>query len=110
MPAVTTDLAIEQGTTWTHGWSVTYNGTPIDDTWTARSQIRATAASKDLLHEFAPAVTAEGAVVLGIDPATSSAWTWRSGIYDVEVTKGDVTLRVARGRVDVSPEVTRDVV
>ena len=110
MPAVTTDITIEQGATWAHGWMVNCNGDPIDATWTARGQIRARASDTAVLHQFAADVTAlEGAVVIAVDPEESAAWDWRIGVYDVEVVNADqsLTLRVAQGRVIVSPEVTR---
>lgn len=113
MPAVTTNLtgeyAIEQGAEWAHGWAVTYNGVPLDETWTAAAQIRFKADSADPLGEFGAEVDADGNVVIGVTAAESSAWTWSKGVYDVEVTNADesVTLRVAEGRVDLSPEVTR---
>lgn len=108
MPAVKTKLTIEQGTTWSHGWAVTFNGAPIDATWTARSQVRKPITSAEVLHAFTASVTAEGAVVIAVDPDESSAWTWRDGVYDVEVESADgIVLRVASSTVKVLPEVTR---
>lgn len=109
MPAVSTALAVEQGADFSHGWSVTVNGAPIDATWTARSQIRRHSSSPEVLHEFAASVNADGSVVIAATAAESSAWTWTAGVYDVEVTKADgsLKLRVAQGHVNVSAEVTR---
>lgn len=108
MPALKSDLTIEQGTTWSHGWAVTYNGDPIDDTWDARSQIRKTIETVSTLHEFAASVNPDGSVVIAVDPDDSSDWTWRGGVYDVEVESPDgVVLRVAQGKIKVIPEVTR---
>lgn len=103
------DLHIKQGSTFSHGWLVTYNGAALDATWTARSQIRAKAESAVILHEFEVAVNPDGSVVLGVDAETSSTWAWRSAFYDLEVVNADasVTQRIAEGRVTVSPEVTR---
>lgn len=108
MPAAQTNLTIEQGADWSHGWRVTYNGQPIDDTWSARSQARR-APSSDLLHQFAATVNPDGSVILTATAAESSTWAWRWARYDVEVTNADgsVTLRVAEGSVTVSAEVTR---
>jgi hypothetical protein len=56
-----------------------------------------------------PNVSFDGAtIVLEIAHAVSSAWTWRSGRYDVELTNpsGDVD-RIAEGSITVSREVTR---
>lgn len=109
MPATTTDLLIEQGADWSHGWLVTYNGEPIDEGWTARSQVRSGRLSPEVLHEFAADVTVEGAVVLAVAASESSVWRWTRGVYDVEVVSpdGSVTLRVAQGSVAISAEVTR---
>lgn len=111
MPAVRTDLTIEQGTTWSHGWRVTYSGEPIGAAWTARSQVRRRIDDPAVLHTFAATVTAQGDVILSADAAVSTAWTWTSGVYDVEVvgpvSLGSPVLRVAQGSVTVSPEVTR---
>lgn len=109
MPAVTTHLTIEQGTDFSHGWSVKVNGALINATWTARAQIREHAAATTVLHTFAASVNSDGSVVIAVTPAQSSAWTWRSGTYDVEIVNADasLTLRVAQGSVQVSPEVTR---
>lgn len=111
MPATDTDLTIEQGADWSHGWAVRYLGQAIDETWTARSQVRATTASPDVLHEFDAQVDADGNVLLSVTAAESSAWgvdTWTLGRYDVEVESPDGFVgRVAEGYVTVSPEVTR---
>lgn len=109
MTALRSNLTIEQGTTWSHGWSVTYNGDPIDDTWTARGQIRASSRSEEVLHDFDPTVNDDGSVVVGVDADDSTAWEWFSGVYDVEVVNANesVVLRIAEGSVLVSPEVTR---
>lgn len=110
MPATKTDLVIEQGTDWAHGWRVTVNGDPIDDTWTARGQIRRWVSSPDPpLHDFAASVDDTGAVVIAVTPADSTPWTFEAGVYDVEVVNADgsITLRVAEGSITVDPEVTR---
>lgn len=101
------NLTIEQGVSWSHGWLVTVTGVPIDETWTARSQIRTKYGV--LLHEFNVNVTPEGAVVLYVSPEESSAWDWFDAFYDVEVVNSDetVTLRVAQGMVFNSKEVTK---
>lgn len=114
MPALERDLTIEQGTTWAHGFGVTVNGTPIDDTWTVQSQIRSRVDTDVVLHEWSTtignAAVVDGAVTLTLDPAESSAWAWRTGHYDIEVTSPDAhifRLRVAQGVIRVDAEVTR---
>lgn len=108
MPATKTNLTIEAGTDWSHGWAVTVNGEAIDDTWTARSQVRRSAGSATVLHEFTASVDEDGNVLIAVTPAETtvvrdedgelvSGWEWTSGKYDVEVTNADesLTLRVA---------------
>lgn len=109
MPAVVTDLIVEQGTTWNWGWQVTFNGDPIDASWTCRSQVRAQKSSTTVLHEFTTEVNAEGVALISVTPAESTSWTWVFGYYDVEVVSPDelVVLRVSQGTVKVDPEVTR---
>lgn len=109
MPAIYTPLVVEQGVDFSQGWAVRVLGAPIDATWTARAQVRATRRSPDVLHEFAASVNPDGSVVIAATPAESSAWTWTEGVYDVEVTNADgsLTLRVSQGPVEVDLEVTR---
>jgi len=112
MSALQRDLTVEQGATWAHGFGVTINSIAIADTWTVRSQVRASPRSTTVLHEWSTAIgnaaVADGAVTLSLDPAESSAWEWRAGSYDIEVTSpdGDV-YRVASGTIRVNAEVTR---
>lgn len=112
------DLTIEQGTTWGMAFPLlTTDDQPVDATgWTARAQVRPQADSSIVLFEWASAddlapgriEIANGTVTLYVAPAQSSAWTWRGGTWDLELTmpSGDV-LRPVGGRVRVDPEVTR---
>lgn len=108
MPTAKTDIIIPQGTDWSRGWAVTVNGAPIDDTWTIRSQIRRKPRSTRILHTLAASVVG-GNAVIAVAPEDSIPWTWRCGVYDVEIVNADesLTLRVAQGSVTVDPEVTR---
>ncbi len=111
---VETKLVVEQGTTWAISWPIVDpNGEPVDVTgWTVRAQIRQSATANEVLHEFTTAsgnaTTEQGSVTLSVDPAESSAWDWRSGVYDVELVDpvGRVA-RIAAGTVTISAEVTR---
>lgn len=113
-PPIHTTLVIEQGTTWTRRWRITdpATSTPRDLTeWTARAQIRAQIADSTPLFEFAgDGITcdSDGYVTLTVTPVQSSAWTWRDGVFDVELVDptGRVT-RISQGAVRVSAEVTR---
>ena len=115
MPAATTPLKIEQGADYSHGWAVRVDLgaglVDIDSTWTARAQVRAKVTAGEILHTLDAECTDDGAVVITVDAAVSSAWeqTWKSGVYDLEIESadGEHTLRVAKGSVSVSWEVTR---
>lgn len=116
MPALKLDLTVEQGTTWTHGFIPKINGTPVlVADWTARGQIRNSVTGTDVLYEWSTETgnlgidLATGAVIMYLEPAETSAWTWRSAVYDLEVTSPDglTTYRVAQGKIKISPEVTR---
>jgi hypothetical protein len=49
-----------------------------------------------------------GAVTLEIPAATTTAWTFRSAVYDLEIVAGDGKVtRLVKGRVRVDQEVTR---
>lgn len=117
-PPVYSPLVIRQGMTERFRWPVTdpTTGNPIDiSSWSARGQVRKWSNADELLHEWS---TATGNLTLGSDgyltitvaPAVSSAWDWVEGRYDIELTMpgadGDV-IRIAEGRVMVSPEITR---
>lgn len=109
-----TRLVIQQGTTWGISWPITDDqGNPLDVTgYTVQAQIRPSKDSAEVLHEFSTqagnALAEQNAVTLSVPPATSSAWSWRNGVYDVELTdpQGRVA-RIAEGMVTISPEVTR---
>ena len=85
------------------------NGGPTTVTgWTVTGQIRAYPNGSTVLHELE--LTVGGTTVtLQIPAADSSAWTWRTGRYDVELTSPDglVKARLIEGLVVVRPEVTR---
>lgn len=117
MPALSLDLAIEQGVTWAHGFIPQLNGQAVaaGEGWTANAQARATVTAPEVLHEWSTALgnvgidATTGAVTMTVAPAESSAWPWRQAVYDLEVTSpdGSTTYRVAQGKIRVSPEVTR---
>jgi hypothetical protein len=113
-PPVHATLVIHQGATYQKQWRITdpTTGTPRDLTeWTARGHIRADIADTATLHEFtgsAISCSADGYVTITVAPATSSAWTWRDAVYDIElVDPAGQVARIAQGAVRVSAEVTR---
>ena len=112
------NLYIPQGATYGHNFL--YRNEDDDsvialNNYTARLQIRAKVASTDTLYEATTDVDggltvtgASGAVYLEIPAATTEAWTWTKGVYDLEIISdsGQVS-RIAQGSVKISPEVTR---
>lgn len=102
-----TDLTIPQGATWSQGWQIT-NYDLTGTTWTGRSQVRRSADSSAVLHDFAVSFDGTDVVTLSAQPDESSEWDWRFGVYDVELASADGrVLRIAQGSVTVDPEVTR---
>lgn len=89
------------------------NGVPINPAGcTVKSQVRPRSDSTTVLHEWSTALgtatVTTGQVTLIVSAATSSAWTWFDGVYDVELTDGaGKVTRIAGGQIQVSPEVTR---
>jgi hypothetical protein len=89
---------------------------PVDLTdYTLRMQIRPSPGSTTLYFEatstngYLPKVTPEdGIFALTIPASISSQWSWRRGVYDIEmehIPSGSV-IRLLEGAVTVSPEVT----
>lgn len=111
-------LAIEQGATFRKllTWKTGATPVAVDLTGcTARMQIRSDIASATPLVTL---TTENGGIALGgvagtieiiITAAATAAFTWTTGVYDLEVVlaNGDVR-RLVYGAVSVSPEVTRD--
>mgnify|MGYP000111166529 CR=1 FL=1 len=106
-------LVIDQGTTVRRTLRWLRDGQPVNLTGaTARMEIR-TAFGGELLCRLD---TSNGGLVLGgtegtiqlhIPPAVSSAWTARSGVYDLEVVDAsEAVTRLIQGQVTISPEVT----
>lgn len=82
---------------------------------TAKAQLRESKDSAQVLIELS---SAQGSIILGgalgtvelvFSPDTTISATWRSAVYDVEITlsNGDIR-RLVEGTVSLSPEVTRD--
>lgn len=106
-------LLIPQGTTWTMRWPLTdAEGNPLDTAgWTVRAQVRARHGAPTVLYEWSSALgnatIGPTSVDLTVAAAVSSAWGWRTGVYDVELTTAQgVVTRLTQGTVTVDPEVT----
>lgn len=115
MTAGTLNLVIEQGATFIHKltWKDSL-GVVIDLTgYTAKIQIRdkplitvlcelSTENSKILID--APAT---GQIILTIPATETGTFDWKTGMYDLEMTNGDVVTRLCQGTVKVNKSVTR---
>ena len=121
-------LTVLQGSTWSQSWDVDYTTDtipgwptgPLPATWTVRAQVRDSIPDPTVLARWdsTDATTlpcsnnGTGTVTLEISAATSSAWAWRKGKWDLEVVSPDgaQVVRVDWGTIVVKPEVTREVV
>lgn len=90
------------------------NGDPVNVTgMTARGQIRSWDSATTALYEWSSTagnITVVGTqVILDVPPTTSTIWSWRTGVYDVELvdTGTSITTRLVEGVVVVHPEITR---
>lgn len=118
--AVRINLQVEQGATFNPIWTwksgaTEASATPVDLTGcTARMQIREDEDDSTVLYEL---TTENSKIVLGdaagtieviISDEDSAAFTWDSGVYDLEIEFVDGTVRRwSKGSVIVLPNVTR---
>lgn len=113
--ALRTDrLTIPQGTSWEVRWPIlNSSGVPADLTgWSPRAQARVKVTAAEILHEWSVALATiaiiDSAVAMMVTPETSSAWDWRSAVFDVELAHTDGrVIRITQGFIKVDPEVTR---
>ena len=102
------DLRIEQGATLVQTFTVTEPADHVWDGWSARAQIRTGPAdSGELLLNLTPYLTVAGPVVRLTVPASVTQSLTRNGVWDLEMVFGTTVVRILRGRVIVSLEVTR---
>ena len=120
MPAAnydfTGDNAWEQGATLfrRQTWSDSIGALVNLTGYTAKMQVRSSRLSTAILLELS---TTNGGIVLGGSAGTmdlkqtaiqTAAFTWKKGVYDLELTAADGTVtRLMQGAVEVSQEVTR---
>lgn len=109
-------LDVPQGSDFVVSWPIyDSNGQPQDLAgWTAKAQARPHAAAALLLAEWSstglsPALTLTGSTVtLTIPGSQSTAWDWKTGVYDLLLTDpSSRPVRVAEGPIYVSRAVTR---
>lgn len=109
------DLHLNQGETFRLDIPVLDDaGAPVDITgMTARAQVRARRADTTAVHEWSTTAgnltLASNNITLNVPAATSAAWAWRLGYWDLELTEPatSTTTRLVEGAVVVSPEITR---
>lgn len=107
------DIRIDQGETWECEIPV-FNaaGNPLSlSGWDAIGQIRPMPGSPLLYHEWTTGnglLIGESSITLIVPASVSALWTWRSGVYDVELIDPDgAVTRLVAGRVTLVPEVTK---
>lgn len=130
--ALREDLVIPQGKSWIGPeWALLgQEGAPVSlANKTVKAQVRESPRDIVVLHEWSTAAgnvkvyddveveLEDGttvhtvAIALTVKPSVSTAWTWRLGVYDVEITDtlnpDDVWSVVELSAVRVEPEVTR---
>jgi len=105
------DIVIPQGDTFSVAFPVTVDGVPIDDSWTAKAQVRTSPTASTVLHEWSVAnsniTVDDGYIYLTVLPATSTAWKWVSGAYDLKITKAGNTYTALEGRIKINQAVTK---
>ncbi|MEQ4716096.1 hypothetical protein [Nonomuraea sp. B19D2] len=114
--AVVYRLTLDQGATFRRVLRWLKGESPVDLTgFSARMEIRDKAGGSllyrlDTTNGGISLGGAEGTVILHLPAATSAAWSWRTGVYDLELIEpnGDVT-RLIQGGVQINPEVTTGV-
>ena len=105
-------LEVLQGTSWSRAFTFDPD-LDISDGYSARAQVRSRPSSEDVLFEWSSdtanvELTELGEVILTLEPEESSAFTWRRGVFDLEVTDPDgVVTRLASGTVFIRREITR---
>jgi len=120
MPAASYDFEIEQGATlikpivWKDSSGAAVNLTG----YTAKMQIRKSAASEEVLLELSStngklvlttgSGTGAGTITMIFSATTTAAIGWSRGKYDLELTSADGTVtRLMEGEITVSKEITR---
>lgn len=112
------NITIEQGSTWTMTLTLYEDEaktTPLDLTgYTARMQIRSFKESSTILDEFTTengGITISGAnsniMTITASATDTEAYSFRTGVYDLEIVLSGVVARIMEGDVEVSFEVTR---
>lgn len=115
MSAAYWKIRVEQGATWRRVLTLKdASGAPVDLTgYTARMQVRETLDAPTPLLSLAvgSGISIDGPagqITLVIADEASTAWTWRYGLYDLELeSSGGEVERLLKGEFEVDREVTR---
>lgn len=116
------DIVIPRGSTVKKAWPIrTATGEPAVLTgFQARAKVR-DPITKDVYATFSALEDGTGLVagmyidhnlslvVMYIPASVSEPWTWKNGVYDIELFNGDtppVVIRVVQGRIRLSKDVT----
>jgi hypothetical protein len=113
--AVTVPLIIQQGTDFSHVVSLQNSDGSVFvlSGYSAKMQVKEQVVSVTPLLELSTVngrISVNGLagqLTLTLTNALTTAMTWRSGIYDLEITSGaGLVTRVMEGSITLSPEVT----
>lgn len=113
--AATVSLIIQQGSDFSHTISLQNSDGSVFvlSGYSGKLQIRDRAGGATLLLEISTANarmtinSLAGQITLTLTNTITAAQTWRSGVYDLEITSGaGLVTRVMEGSITVSPEVT----
>ncbi|RIJ76629.1 hypothetical protein D1871_11190 [Nakamurella silvestris] len=105
--ATITNLTIIQGIAFEQSWEIVAFGSPVDNSWTGKCQIRPFATSEVVLHEF-PVEIASGVARIQVSPEVSADWVWTSGVFDLVLTpEGGKPYQIIQGAVAVVGRVSR---
>lgn len=107
MMSVNRTLHIDQGSDWSWSFILTMDGLPIEDGWTVHAEIRDTPKGL-VLHSFSggTATLIDGILTLSVDADVSAGFNWRSGVFDLDISKADQKIRVGSGAVFVRQAVS----
>lgn len=116
MTAATHDFTIEQGVTlsksfiWKDSAGVAVNLTGYTARMQIRREVNATTTYLSATNTNGKLVidAANGKITLSLTDEETSAFTWPTGVYDLEVEASDGTVtRLVQGTITISQEVTR---
>lgn len=107
------DFVFDQGTTIERVLTWRRDGSPLDLTgWNTRMEVRDKYGGT-LLYRLDPTIGnlilggVAGTLTLVIPADVSAGWTWRGGLYDIEVIDpGGKVGRLLQGKIKLNPEVT----